>query len=117
MTLAVISKEAFHQIRPGGRGGNEVEVKPGMTLGPSGGPGVLVGRLVIADEVKLELRGRLSVDLAQEAEPLLMAMARGGVGKDLAGKVVQGGKESHRHVDIRRHLPRSMSSLGAQKSW
>jgi hypothetical protein len=39
------TKEAFHQIRPGGRGGNEVEVKPRMTLGPSGGPGVLVGRL------------------------------------------------------------------------
>ena len=29
-----------------------------------------------------------------------MAMARGGVGKHLAGKVVQGGKEGHRSVPI-----------------
>ena len=31
------AKEAFHQIEPGGRGGNEMDVKTGMTLKPSGG--------------------------------------------------------------------------------
>ena len=95
-----------------------------MTLGPGGGPGVLVGRVVIADEVKLELRGRLSVDLAQEAEPLLMARARGGVGKDLAGKVVQGGKESHRPMPIvimgsgaDVSLAQRQAELGALQAW
>ena len=36
------AKEAFHQIEPGGRGGNEMDVKTGMTLKPSGDFGVLV---------------------------------------------------------------------------
>jgi hypothetical protein len=40
------SKEAFHQIEPAGRGGNEMEVKTGMTLKPGGGDfGVLVSRV------------------------------------------------------------------------
>ena len=30
------AKEAFHQIEPGGRGGDEMEVKPGMALEPGG---------------------------------------------------------------------------------
>ena len=51
------AKEAFHQIEPGGRGGNEMEVKTGMTLKPGGDFGVLVGRVVVADDVKLQLGG------------------------------------------------------------
>src|SRR4029077_5697838 len=50
--------------------------------------------------VKLELGSDLLIDLAQEGQPLLMAMARSGVGKYLAGKVVQGGKEGHRSMAI-----------------
>src|SRR6478672_8061838 len=94
------AKEAFHQIEPGGRGGNEMEVKTGMTLKPGGDFGVLGGRIVVANNVKLQLGGDFLVDLAQEGEPLLMAMARGGVGKHLAGKVVQGGKEGYRSVPV-----------------
>ena len=45
MTLAVISPKSktFHQIEPGGRGGDEMEVKTGMALEPGGDFGVLVG--------------------------------------------------------------------------
>ena len=42
----------------------------------------------------------LLIDLAQEGQPLLMAMARSGVGKHLAGKVVERGKEGHRSMAI-----------------
>ena len=65
------AKEAFHQIEPGGRGGNEMDVKTGMTLEPGGDFGVLVGRIVVANDVKLQLRGDLLIDLAQEAQPLM----------------------------------------------
>ena len=75
------AKEAFHQIEPGGRGGNEMEVKTGMTLEPGADFGVLVGRVVVADDVKLELGSDLLIDLAQEGQPLPMTMARGGVSK------------------------------------
>ena len=71
-----------------------------MTLEPAGNLGVLVGRIVVANDVKLELGSDLLIDLAQEGQPLLMAMARSGVGKYLAGKVVQGGKEGHRSMAI-----------------
>ena len=38
------AKETFHQIKPGRRGGNEMDVETGMTLKPGGDFGVLVGR-------------------------------------------------------------------------
>jgi hypothetical protein len=41
---------------------------------------VLAGRIVVANDVQLQLGGDFPIDLAQEGEPLLMAMARGGVG-------------------------------------
>ncbi len=61
---------------------------------------MLVGGIVVANDVKLELGSDLLIDLAQEGQPLLMAMARGGVGKHLAGKIVQGGKEGHRSMSV-----------------
>ena len=77
-----------------------MEVKTGMTLEPGGDFGVLVGRVVVANDVKLELGSDLLIDLTQEGQPLLMAMAWGGMSKHLAGKVVQGGKEGHRPMPI-----------------
>ena len=56
---------------------------------------MLVGRVVVANDVKLKLGSDLLIDLAQEGQPLLMVMARGGVGKHITGKVVQGRKEGH----------------------
>ena len=59
------AKEAFHQIEPGGRGGNEMDVETGMTLKPSGDFGVLVRGIVVANDVKLQVGGDLLIDLAQ----------------------------------------------------
>ena len=58
-----------------------MDVKTGMTLEPSADFGVLVGRVVVADDVKLEFGSDLLLDLAQEGQPLLMAMARSGCGQ------------------------------------
>ena len=49
--------------------------------------GVLVRGIVVADDVKVEVGGDLLIDLAQEGQPFLMAMAWGGVGEHLAGKI------------------------------
>ena len=94
------AKEAFHQIKPGGRGRNKMEVKTGVTLEPGRDPGVLVGGIIVANNVKLKLGGDLPIDLAQEGKPLLMAMSRGGVGKHLARKIVQGSKEGYRPMSV-----------------
>jgi len=93
-----------------------MEVKTGMTLKPGGDFGVLGGRIVVANNVKLQLGGDFLVDLAQEGEPLLMAMARGGVGKHLAGKVVQGGKEGYRSVPVVVMGPGANVSLAQRQS-
>ena len=71
-----------------------------MALEPGCKLVVLTGGIVVANDVKVELRSDLLIDLAQEGQPLLMAMARSGVGKHLARKVVQGGKEGHRSMAI-----------------
>src|SRR5215510_4610634 len=77
-----------------------MEMKAGMTLKPGGNLGVLVGRVVVADNVKLEFGSDRLIDLAQEGQPFLVAMTRGGVSKHLAGKVVQGGKKGYRSMPI-----------------
>ena len=87
-----------------------------MALKPGGDFGVLVGRIVVANDVKLQLGGDFLVDLAQEGEPLLVAMARGGVGEHLAGKVVQGGKEGHRSVPVVVMGPGANVSLAQRQS-
>ena len=77
-----------------------MDVKKGTTLEPGGDFGVLVGCVVVANDVKLKLGSDLHIDLTQEGQPLLMAMAPGGVGKHLTGKVGQGGKEGHRSMAV-----------------
>ena len=46
-----------------------MDVKTGMTFKPTGVFGVLVGRVVVADDVKLELGSDLLIGLAQEGQP------------------------------------------------
>jgi hypothetical protein len=94
------AKEAFHQIKPGGRSGNEMDMEAAMTFEPGGDFGVLVRGIVVANDVNFQLGGDFLIDLAQEGQPFLMAMARGSVGEHLAGKVVQGGKEGHRSMPV-----------------
>jgi hypothetical protein len=92
------AKEAFDQVEPGRGGGRKVQMKAGMTLKPGDDLGMFVRRVVVADDVNIKLGANLALDLAQEGQPLLMAMTRGSMSKDLARKIVQGGKQSERSV-------------------
>ena len=56
------AEEAFDQIDPGGRGRSEVEVEAGVALEPSLDLGVLVGRVVVDDEMQIERFGGVAVD-------------------------------------------------------
>jgi hypothetical protein len=92
-----------------------MEVKTGMRRKPGGDFGVLVNRIVVANDVKLQLGGNFLVDLAQEGEPFLMARWRGRCGNHLAGKVVQGGKESHRSLPVVINGPGANVSLAQRQ--
>ena len=74
-------------------GGSEVE----MVVGPVGEPaldaGVLVGGVVVDDEVDIEVRRHVGVNVFQEAQKLLVAMTRPALGEDLAGGDIQGREE------------------------
>jgi hypothetical protein len=100
MTLAVISPKKRSTRLSQEEEGNEVDVKTGVMFEPGFHLGVLVGGIVIANDVKLEFGSRLPIDLAQEGQPLLMTMARGGMSEYLAGQIVQGSKEGYRSMAI-----------------
>ena len=77
-----------------------MQMKAGMTLKPSDDLGMFVSGVVVADDVNIKLGGDLALDFAQEGQPLLMAMTRGGMSKNLAREIVEGGKQSDRSVTV-----------------
>ena len=80
-------------VEPGGVGGDKVEVVAGPVGQPTLDAGVLVGGVVVNDEVDVEVRRHVGVDVFEEAQELLMAVARPALGQDPAGGDVQGSEE------------------------
>jgi len=64
-------KPALHLIEPGGIGGRVVHVEARSLRQPGLDLGVLMGAVVIDDQVQLQILGHLLVDAAQKAEELL----------------------------------------------
>ena len=93
-------KEAFDQVEPGRGGWGKMQMKAPMTFKPGDDLGMFVSSVVGADDVNIKFSGDLSVDLAQEGQPLLMPMTRGGMSKDFAREIVEGGKQSDRSVTV-----------------
>ena len=56
--------------------------------------GVLMGGVIVDDQVQIEFRGHAGIEVVQEGEELLMAMARFALGDDLAGAGLEGGEQS-----------------------
>ena len=52
-----------------------MHVEPGMPGEPGPHFGVLVGRIVVGDEMQVEMRRRLLIDQLEELEPFLVSMA------------------------------------------
>src|SRR3954454_10470875 len=61
---------------------------------------MLVGGVVVHDEVQLETGGRLRLNLLQKLQPLAVGVASVGAGDDLALEVIQGGKGRHGAVTV-----------------
>ena len=71
-----LGEEALDGVEPGGRGWGEVEMEPLVPAEPGLNLGMLVGGVVVDDQVEF-LAGRgLAVDLVEEADEFLMPMAR-----------------------------------------
>jgi hypothetical protein len=74
-TLCQVSEEALYEVQPRATGRDEVEVEAWMALEPSPHLGVLVGRVVVEDQVKVDIGRGLGVDEIEELDPLLMPVA------------------------------------------
>ena len=70
-----LGEEALDGIEPGGRGRREVEMEPWMALQPCLDLCVLVGRVVVDDEMGFPVLWGLAIDLVEEADELLMPVA------------------------------------------
>jgi len=84
---------ALDLVQPGGVGGRVVH----MIARPPGQPGrdlgMLVRAVVVDDEMDIEGVGHAGLNVAQEGEELLVAVARVALGQDFAGGDVQGGEQ------------------------
>src|SRR3954454_15338342 len=63
-------------IEPRRVGGRVVNMKASSTRKPSLNSGMLVSSVVVHDQMHIELFGHASLDMAQEGQEFLMAMAR-----------------------------------------
>ena len=85
MSLSVMQAEqAFDLVDPGGSGRGEVDVEPGVAGQPGVDLGGLVGGVVVADEVDVELGGDGLVDGDQELAELDRAVPAVQVGDHVA---------------------------------
>src|SRR3954466_4479985 len=70
-----LGEETFDRIEPGGRGRREMELEPRMPREPGADICMLVGGVVVHDQVQVQIWRGLAVDLVEEPNELLVSMA------------------------------------------
>src|SRR3954447_8974896 len=95
-----LGEETFNGIEPGGRGRSEVEVEPRMPLEPGAHLWMLMRGVVVDDQMQFPRCRRLAVDLVQEADELLVPVARHALADDLPLEHVERGKQRCRAVTL-----------------
>jgi len=93
-------KEALDQVQPGAVRRHEMQM-PAWTCGQPGlDLRMLVGGVVVDDQVNVEIGGHRRFDCAQEAEKLLMTVAWLALRQHLPGQHVQGREQRRRSVPL-----------------
>jgi hypothetical protein len=80
-------------IEPGRIGGRVMDVKARSLCQPNSNVGMLVGGIVVDDEMDGKIVGHGFVDSLEEAKKLLMSVAWFAFGEDGPGGDVEGGKK------------------------
>ena len=70
-----------------------MHVKAGVAIEPSGDRGMLMGGVIVGDDVDGEIAWGLLIDSFEKGQPLLMAMARRQAGDQLALEIIERGKQ------------------------
>src|SRR5580704_17570560 len=71
-----LAKPALPQIEPRGTGGREVKLKPAVFSQPVPHLRMLVGSIVVKDQMQIQIWRKLTVQSPHESQELLMAMVR-----------------------------------------
>src|SRR5437764_1205746 len=87
--LCELGKEALDGVEPGSGRRGEVEDKPLMFFEPLHDVGMLVGGIVVDDDMDRLFLGHSGLDDVQKADELLMAMALHTLANDLALKDIE----------------------------
>ena len=91
-------EEALDSIGPRTRCGREVEGEAAMTVKPGPNLGMLMGSVVVEDDVDSLVRRNLCIDHVQEADELLVPMALHVAPDDRPVEHIQGGEQRGRSV-------------------
>ena len=107
----------LHHVHPRTRSRDEVQMEAWMSSEPGFHARVLVGRVVVHDDMQIEFGGGLQIDLAEEANELLMPMARHALANHLAIEHAESRKQGGRAVTlvVVRHRP--TAALLQWKAW
>ena len=73
--LGELPKPALDEFQPGAAGGDEAQMEARMLGKPGSDACVLVGLVVVEDQMQVELGWELAIEGAQELEELLLAVA------------------------------------------
>ena len=95
-----VAEEALNHIQPRGARGGEVDMEATVPVQPPFHLLVIVGGIVVADEVYLQARRHLPIDEGQELEPFLMPVARHAGADHVAGQRAQRGEQGCRPVPL-----------------
>lgn len=121
--LREFTKPAFNQIQPRTGRWSEVQMKTRMPLEPGFHAGMLMGAIIIHDQMEIEFGRGFAVDFLKESEELLMPMAWHAASDHLAVEHAQGGKQGGRSMAdvVMRHCPtaallKGQTGLGSVKS-
>jgi len=91
--LGDFAKPPLDHVEPRTRGWGEMQVESRVALEPCLDSLVFVGGVVVDDQVQVELGRRFGVDLLQETDEFLMAMARHAIADHGAVEHAQGGEQ------------------------
>ena len=93
-----LTEPTLNQIQPGTGRRSKVQMEPRMPLEPGFNPRMFVRAVVIHDQMEIESRRCFAVDLLEEADELLVSMARHTVADHLAIEHAESSKQSCRSM-------------------
>src|SRR5215469_13213075 len=93
-----LGEEALDRVEPGGGGRSEVEMEAPMPPEPGADFGMLVGGVIVDDQMHLALGRGFAADFVEKADEFLMPVAAHALADDLAVEHVECGEQGCRAV-------------------